>query len=62
MSLVMIVVALLIILLLGWALQQLLRAFSVGDPIRTVVYVIYVLLVVLWLLGAVGLAPNLRLR
>ena len=64
MPLVSFVVALLVVALLFWAIQQLLVAFGIGEPVRTVVLVIFVLLVVLWLLGVVGVLPDpwLRLR
>ncbi len=47
-----------------WAITKLMAAFGVGDPIATVVKVIFVVLVILWLLSAFGLAPgwNVRLR
>ena len=58
MPLVSFVVALLVVALLFWAIQQLLVAFGIGEPVRTVVLVIFVLLVVLWLLGMVGVLPD----
>jgi hypothetical protein len=57
MSIIGFVIALLVVGLLWWAVQRLLSAFSVGDPIRTVVLVIFVLLVCLWLIGAVTERP-----
>lgn len=54
MSLLSLLVALLIICLLFWAVTAILAAFGVGDPIATVVKVIFVVLVVLWLVGALG--------
>jgi hypothetical protein len=63
-------IGLLGVLLIGcvvlWAAKALLTAFSIGDPLRTVVYVILVLILLLWLVNALGLVsvaglPRLRL-
>ena len=54
MSLVSLLVALIIIGLVFWAVRALLAAFSIGDPIATVVYVLLVVFVVLWLVSAIG--------
>lgn len=55
------IVSLLITLLVAcvvlWAAQKLMEAFGIGDPIRTVVYVVLVIIMLLWLLGAVNIAP-----
>ena len=52
MSLVAIVVALVVICLLWWAVTSILSAFGVGDPIATVVKVVFVVLMVLWLVSS----------
>jgi hypothetical protein len=57
MSLIGFVVALLVVGLLWWAVQRLLAAFSIGDPIRTVVLVVFVVLVCFWLIGVVTERP-----
>lgn len=64
MSLVGILVALVVICLLFWAINAMLGAFGVGEPIATVVKVVFVVLVVLWLVSALGfgVGPSLRLR
>ncbi len=65
MSIIGLVVALLVICLCWWAVTAILGAFGVGNPIATVVKVIFVVIVVLYLLQAFGLGagvPNLRLR
>lgn len=64
MSLVGILVALVVICLLFWAINAILGAFGVGEPIATVVKVVFVVLVVLWLVSALGfgVGPSLRLR
>lgn len=62
MSIITLLVGLIIVCLLYWAVVLILRAFGVGDPIATVVKVIFVILVVFWLLGMLGYAPMLRLR
>jgi hypothetical protein len=65
MSLLSLLIALIIILVCFWAVRALLGAFSVGEPISTVVHVLLVLIVVFWLLSAFGLVgggPVFRLR
>ena len=51
-----------VICLAFWAITKLMAAFGVGDPIATVVKVIFVVLVILWLRSAFGLAPGLNVR
>jgi len=64
MSILGLLVALVVICLLWWAVNAILRAFGMGDPIATIVKVVFVILVVLWLLNAFGIVggPVLRLR
>ncbi len=64
MSLIGLLVALVIICAVFWACRAILKAFSIGDPIATVVQVILVLIVLVWLLNAFGVAggPSIRLR
>lgn len=62
MSLIGLLVALIVICLLFWAVNAVMRAFGVGDPIATLVKVVFVIVVVLWLLGALGFVPMVRLR
>lgn len=63
MSLVSIFVALVLIALLVWAVPKLMGAIGVPANVATVVYVGLVVLVVIWLLGALtGYGPTLRLR
>ena len=65
MSIIGLLVLLLVFCLIIWAARQLLAAFSIGNPIATVVQVVIVLIFVLWLLEALGLlntGPILRLR
>ncbi len=54
MSIVGLLVALIVILLVFWAVRALLAAFGIGDPIATVVYVLLVVIVIIWLLGQFG--------
>ena len=62
MTLIGFVVALLIIALLFWAVQQILAVLHVGEPIATIVKVVFVLLVAVWLLQwAVLRSPVVRL-
>lgn len=63
MSIIGILIALIVIALLYWAVMRIMAAFGVGEPIATVVQVAFVVLIVLWLLGAFfGVGPSLRLR
>lgn len=59
MTLVGLLLTVLLVCVVLWATQRLLAAFSVADPIRTVVIVAVVLIVLVWLLGA-GDLPRLR--
>jgi hypothetical protein len=61
MTLLGLLLALLLLCVVYWAATQLMAAFSVGDPIRTVVLVLLVLLALVYLLGQVGVGPGLRL-
>jgi hypothetical protein len=62
-SIIGLLVALVIVCLLFWAVTRILAAFSIGDPIATVVRVILVVLVVLWLISEFGFGAGLpRLR
>ena len=61
MSLIAILVALIIICLLYWGVTRIMAAFGVGEPMVTVVQVIFVVLVVLWLIGAFYGGTSLRL-
>jgi hypothetical protein len=54
MSLVTLLLTLVVVCLFFWAARAILAAFSIGDPIATVVYVVLVLIVILWLIGQLG--------
>jgi hypothetical protein len=54
MSLLSLLVALIIVCLIFWACRAILAAFGIGDPIATIIYVFLVILVVFWLIGALG--------
>lgn len=63
MSLIGLLVALVVVCLVFWAVNAILRAFGVGDPVATLVKVVFVVIVVLWLLSAFGVLPSgVRLR
>lgn len=63
MTLIPLLVALVVVCLLFWAVTAILGAFGVGDPIATIVKVVFVVLVVLWLISALGYGGSmLRLR
>ena len=57
MTLVGLVVVLLVIAVLYWCVVKILAAFGIGDPIRTVVMVVFALIAVLWLLSALFGGP-----
>lgn len=54
MSLIGLLIMLIIIGLVFWAVRALLTAFSIGDPIATVVYVLLVVIVILYLISAIS--------
>jgi hypothetical protein len=65
MSILSLLIVLLVCCVVFWAAQKLMAAFGVGDPIRTVVMVILVIILLYWILSAVGLlpmGPHLNLR
>lgn len=62
MSLITLLVVLIVACLVVWAARAILAAFGVGDPIRTVVYVVIVLLVVLWAVSQLTGVGSLNLR
>lgn len=62
MSLIGLLVALVIFCVVIWAARALMAAFGIGDPIATVIYVILVLILMVWLLQFVGIAPPFRIQ
>jgi hypothetical protein len=65
MSVIGLLIVLLVFCVVIWAVRRILGAFGIGDPISTVVQVLFVLVFILWLLqnlGYVGLGriPDLR--
>lgn len=59
-------IAILIILIVAavlyWAVQAILTATGIGEPVATIVKVLFVLLIVFWLLSQFGYGvPGLRL-
>ena len=61
-SLVNLIVLIIVIGVVLWAVQRLMVAFGIGDPIRTVIYVLLVLAILIVVLEFFGLASPLRLR
>jgi hypothetical protein len=57
MTLIGFVITLVVVGLLWWAVQRLLAAFSIGEPIRGVILVLFVVLVCVVLLGLVTERP-----
>jgi uncharacterized membrane protein YwzB len=62
MSLISLLVGLLVLCLAWWAVNAILRAFGMADPIATVVKVAFVVFVILWIVSNLGYGPSLRLR
>ena len=65
MSLITLLVVLLVFCVVLWAARALMAAFSIGDPISTVIYVLIVLVMVFWViqsLGFIGGGPAIRIR
>jgi uncharacterized membrane protein YwzB len=61
MSIVGLLVALVLLCVVIWAAQALLAAFAIKDPLRTVIWVVVVILAVFIVLGYIG-APMPYLR
>jgi hypothetical protein len=61
-SVVSLLLALLVLCVVVWAAQNLMRAFNVGDPIRTVILVVLVVVALVWFLSVLGVNTPLRLR
>lgn len=56
-------IILIVACVLYWCVQAVLSATGVGDPVATIVKVLFVLLIVFWLLSQVGYGvPGLRVR
>lgn len=63
MSIVSLLLALIVIGLVWWAVNAIMRAFGIGDPIATLVRVLFVVVVVLWILASFfGFGAGVRLR
>jgi uncharacterized membrane protein len=64
MSIIGLLVALVLLCVVIWAAQALLTAFAIADPLRTVIWVIVVILAIFIVLGYVGGPglPRLSLR
>jgi uncharacterized membrane protein YwzB len=65
MSLISLVIVLIVVCVVYWAIIQILAAFGIGNPIATVIKVLFVLVVVLWLvqnLGIISGGPILRVH
>jgi hypothetical protein len=62
MTLLGLLVALIVICLVFWAARTLMAAFSIGDPIASVIYVVLVVIVILWILQTFAVIPGLRIR
>lgn len=61
MTLIGLLVALILLCLIIWAAQALLTAFGIGDPLKTVIWVVVVILAVVIILGYLD-APMPYLR
>jgi hypothetical protein len=65
MSIIGLLILLLVFCLALWCVRALMSAFCIGDPIATVVYVVFVLIFVLFViqqLGFIGGGPVLKLN
>jgi high-affinity K+ transport system ATPase subunit B len=61
MSIIGILIAIIIIGVLLWATRSLITAFSIPNPIATIIYVVVVILILIWFLNQVGFNTGLRL-
>jgi len=57
-----ILIGLIVICLIFWAVRMICGAFSIGEPITTVIYVVLVVFVILWLVSLFGYGPSIRIR
>ena len=55
MTLIGLLIVLIVVCVVYWAIRQILAAFGIGNPIATVVQVVFVLIVVLWIVQQLGL-------
>ncbi len=55
MSIISLLLVVLVACIVLWAVRSLLGAFSVGEPISTVVIVLVVVLLLFWILGQFGI-------
>ncbi len=62
MSLMSLLVALIVLCLVFWCVQQLAGAFGLPAPIVAVIQVLLVVCAVLWVLNAFGFPTGVRLR
>lgn len=58
MSLLGILVALIIIGVVFWAARKLIAAFSIPEPIATVIMVVLVIVCLFWIVGELGVLPE----
>lgn len=59
MTLIGLLIAILIICVVIWAVRSLLAAFSVGEPLSTVVLVVVVLVCLFYFFGQLGVGDNI---
>lgn len=52
------ILGLVLLLVLIWAAQRLIAAFGIAEPIATVIWVVFVLVVVLYILNSFALVPH----
>lgn len=51
-TIVGLIVTLIVVGLVWWAINAIMRAFGIGDPIATLIRVLFVVLVALWLVSS----------
>lgn len=61
MSLLGLLVALIVICVLFWGIRQVLTATGIGEPVSTIVIVLFVVIVVFYLLSQLGVGGGLSL-
>jgi hypothetical protein len=59
MPLLDLLIAILVLVVVLWAVSKLLPLAGLPEPIHTVIYVIIVVLAVLWFAGRLGVGPGL---
>jgi len=62
MSILALLVLIIIVGVVLWAVRALMAAFAIGDPLKTVIYVLVVILLLILVLNTLGIGTGLNLH